>query len=103
MIRYHVNGVQKRMSTSNNTFSEDLTGVCMFIEFVKLSLGKLTKCEPCLNDFNNTRARMLNSVYHMTPLDQHDLKSHFWLENVKILLSFTQHYNGRHYVTQLNL
>ena len=30
-------------------------------------------------------------------------KSHFWHENVKILLSFTQHYNGHHFVMLLNL
>ena len=31
------------------------------------------------------------------------LKSHFWRENFKILPSFVQRYNGRHYVTLLNL
>ena len=30
-------------------------------------------------------------------------KSHFWLENVKILPYFTQGYNERHYITLLNL
>ena len=34
------------------------------------------------NKFNNTRARMLDSIYHMT----NTLKSHFWRKNV-ILLS----------------
>ena len=33
------------------------------------------------NKFNNTRARMLDSIYHMT----HTLKSHFWRKNVMIL------------------
>ena len=33
------------------------------------------------NKFNNTRARMLNSIYHMT----NTLKSHFWRKNVMIL------------------
>ena len=47
------------------------------------------------NKFNNTRARMLDSIYHMT-LKQ--LKLHFWCENVKIFPYFTQRYNGRHYV-----
>ena len=33
------------------------------------------------NKFNNTRARMLDSIYHMT----NTLKSHFWRKNVTIL------------------
>ena len=33
------------------------------------------------NKFNNTRARMLDSIYHMT----NRLKSHFWRKNVIIL------------------
>ena len=33
------------------------------------------------NKFNNTRARMLDSIYHMT----NTLKSHFWRKNVIIL------------------
>ena len=33
------------------------------------------------NKFNNTRARMLDSIYHMT----NALKSHFWCKNVIIL------------------
>ena len=35
------------------------------------------------NKFNNTRAGMLDSIYHMT----NTLKSHFWRKNV-IILSF---------------
>ena len=31
------------------------------------------------NKFNNTGARMLDSIYHMT----NTLKSHFWRKNVK--------------------
>ena len=50
-----------------------------------------------LNKFNNTGARMLKSIYHMR------LKSHSLCENCKILPSFTQCYNGCHYVTLLNL
>ena len=34
------------------------------------------------NKFNNTRARMLDSIYHMT----NSLKTHFWRKNVIILL-----------------
>ena len=33
------------------------------------------------NKFNNTRAGMLDSIYHMT----NTLKSHFWRKNVIIL------------------
>ena len=33
------------------------------------------------NKFNNTRARVLDSIYHMT----NTLKSHFWRKNVIIL------------------
>ena len=36
------------------------------------------------NKFNNTGARMLDSIYHMT---LKLLKPHFWHENVKILPS----------------
>ena len=32
------------------------------------------------NQFNNTGARMLDSIYHMT---LNDLKSHFWRENAR--------------------
>ena len=38
------------------------------------------------NKFNNTRARMLDSIYHMT----NTLKSHFWREKVLILSLCTQ-------------
>ena len=46
------------------------------------------------NKFNNTRARMLGSIYHMTL--KSIKKSHFLRGNVKILPSFSQRYNGRH-------
>ena len=43
------------------------------------------------NKFNNTGARMLNSIYHMTiKLIKNCI---FLRENVKSLSSFTQHYN----------
>ena len=42
--------------------------------------------------FNNTRARMLDSIYHIT----NNLKSHFWGKNVMILSSCTQCCYGRH-------
>ena len=44
------------------------------------------------NKFNNTRAQMLDSIYHMT----NTLKSHFWLKNVMILSSCMQRCYGRH-------
>ena len=50
--------------------------------------------------FNNTGARTLDSVYHMT---FNYLKIAFWRENVKSLPSFARRYNRRHYVTLLNL
>ena len=40
------------------------------------------------NKFNNTRARLLDSIYHMI----NTLKSHFWRENV-IILSLCAIYN----------
>ena len=46
------------------------------------------------NKFNNTRARMLDSIYHMT----NTLKSHFWRKNV-IILSLHRCY-GRHNVSR---
>ena len=48
------------------------------------------------NKFNNTRALMLDSIYHMT----NTLKSHFWRKkNIIILLLCTQPCYGRHNVT----
>ena len=44
------------------------------------------------NKFDNTRARMLDSIYHMT----YTLISHFWRKNVIILLLCTQRCLGRH-------
>ena len=45
------------------------------------------------NKFNNTRARMLDSIYHMT-------KSHFCRKNVMILSPCTQCFYGRHIVSR---
>ena len=43
---------------------------------------------------------MFDSIYHMT---LKLLKNRiFGVKNIKILLSFTQHYNGCHYVTLIN-
>ena len=52
------------------------------------------------NKFNNTRARMLDSIYHMTL--RLLLKSHFSRKN-DIILSFTQRCYGRHKVSRKSL
>ena len=51
------------------------------------------------NKFNNTRARMLDSIYHMT----NTLKSHFWRKNVIILSLCTQRCYGRHKVSRKSI
>ena len=46
------------------------------------------------NKFNKTGAQMLDSIYHMT---LRLIKNQFLAdENLKILSSFTKHYNGCH-------
>ena len=52
-----------------------------------------------LSLFNNTRARMLDSIYHMT----NTLKSHFWCKNVLILSLCTQRCYGRHNVSRKSI
>ena len=52
------------------------------------------------NKFNNTRARMLDSIYHMT-LEY--LKLLFWCEHVKSFPYFTQSHYGRHYVSRKSI
>ena len=47
------------------------------------------------NKFNNTRARMLDSIYHMA----NTFKSHFWRKNVIILSLCMQRCYGRHKFT----
>ena len=51
------------------------------------------------NNFNNTRARMLDSIYHMN----NTLKSYFCRKNVMILSSFTQRCYGRHNVSRKSI
>ena len=51
------------------------------------------------NKFNDTRARMLDSIYHMT----NTLKSHFWRKNVIILSLCAQHCYGRHNVSRKSI
>ena len=48
------------------------------------------------NKFNNTEARILDSIYHMT----NTLKSNFWCKNVIILSSCTQRCYRRHNVSR---
>ena len=51
------------------------------------------------NKFNNTRARMLDSIYHM----KNSLKSYFWRKNVIILSSCTQRCYGRDNVSRKSI
>ena len=51
------------------------------------------------NIFNNTRARMLDSIYHMT----NTLKSDFWRKNMIILSLCTQRCYGRHNVSRKSI
>ena len=51
------------------------------------------------NKFNNTRARMLDSFYHMT----NTLKSHFWRKNVILLSLCTQRCYRRHNVSRKSI
>ena len=51
------------------------------------------------NTFNNTGARMLDSIYHMT----NTLKSQFWRKNVIILSLCTQRYYERHNVSRKSI
>ena len=52
------------------------------------------------NKFNNTRARMLDSIYHMT---KNTLKSHFWRKNVIFFSLCTQRCYGRHNVSRKSI
>ena len=51
------------------------------------------------NKFNNTRARMLDSIYHIT----NTLKSDFWGKNATILSLRTQRCYGRHNVSRKSI
>ena len=51
------------------------------------------------NKINNTRARMLDSIYHMTKT----LKSDFWRKNVKTLSLCTQRCYGCHNVSRKSI
>ena len=51
------------------------------------------------NKFNKTRARLLDSIYHMT----NTLKSHFWRKNVIILSLCSQRCYGRHNVSRKSI
>ena len=52
------------------------------------------------NKYNNTRARMLDSIYHMT----NTLKSYFWRKNVIFFFSLcAQRCYGRHNVSRKSI
>ena len=51
------------------------------------------------NKFNNARARMLDSIYHMA----NTLKPDFWCKNVIILSSCTQRCYGCHNVSRKSI
>ena len=51
------------------------------------------------NKFNKTRARMLDSIYHMT----NTLKSHFWHKIVMILPLCTQRCYGSHNISRKSI
>ena len=51
------------------------------------------------NKFNNTRARMLDCIYHMT----NTFKSDFWRKSVIFLSLCPQRCYGRHNVSRLSL
>ena len=51
------------------------------------------------NKFNDTRARMLDSIYHMT----NTLTTHFWRKIVIILSLCTQRCYGRHNVSRKSI
>ena len=79
-----------------------------FIEFIK-RVGKRDKMRglPSIlslfrnefNKFNNSRARMLDSIYHIT----NTLKSHFWRKNVIILSLCTQRCYERQNVSRKSI
>ena len=51
------------------------------------------------NKFNDKRARLLDSIYHMT----NTLKSRFWRKKVIILSLCTQRCYGRHNVSRKSI
>ena len=51
------------------------------------------------NKFNNTSARMLDSIYHMN----NTLKSRLWCKNIIILSSCTQRCYGRHNISRKSI
>ena len=55
------------------------------------------------NKFNKTRARILDSIYHMTLSIKNTLKSNFWRKNVTMLSICTQRCYGRHYVSRKSI
>ena len=82
---------------------------CFTKQIFKLSLRKRNKMlgkprilslfPKSFNKFNNTRARMLDFIYHMT----NTLKSHFWHKNVILLSFWSQRCYGRHNVSRKSI
>ena len=80
-------------------------GCSCFIDFIKRLGGKEIKCQACrvlylfcnkFNKFNNTGARMLDSIYHMT---LKILKNCIFGEKTRFLLFYAT-LNGRHNVSK---
>ena len=69
------------------------------IEMVNLESRAFYLFRNEFNKFNNTRAQMLDSIYHMT----NTLKSPFWRKNVIILSLCTQGCYGRHNVSRKSI
>ena len=117
------------VTIAENRFAQAATATTMSLQFVRINmrinrgsymsahvlfnllneLGKRDKMRglPSIlslfrnefDKFNNTRARMLDSIYHMT----NTLKSHFWRKNVIILSLCTQRCYGRHNVSRKSI
>ena len=51
------------------------------------------------NKFNDSRARMLDFIYHMT----NTFKSHFWRKNVILVSLCTRRCYGRHNVSRKSI
>ena len=87
-------------------YIEDLTWALIVLLNLLNKLGKRDEMQGLprilslfrneFNKFYNTRARMLDSIYHMTNTS----KSHFWRKNVMILSSCMQRCYGRHNVSR---
>ena len=82
---------------------EDFTWVFMLLNLLN-ELGKAVKCKACqafiafsheFDKFNNTRAQMLDSIYHRT-LKRLNIAFLAWKHQA--IASFSKSYEGRHNV-----